>query len=301
MTPAPRIAVVIVTYNSGDVLASCLAALERSQGIVLTSVVVADNASHDDSVAIAEHTALPVTVVKLGSNLGYAAAINAATAGLDGHDALLVLNPDCVVRPDALAALAAGLRRESCGMTVPRLVNPDGSLQPSLRRTPTVGRALGEALLGRRAARVPLFAELITDPRDYAAPAPFAWATGAAMLISAEAARDLGPWDESFLLYSEETEYALRGRDRGWTLWYEPAAEVLHVGGAQQRNPTLNALSVVNRVRLYRRRHGVLASAAYYLAVLTGETLRAAAGRRVSWAAVQWLVLPSRRLRALPQ
>jgi len=299
----PRIGTVIVTYNSADVLGECLRALGETKDVQLSTVVVADNASRDDSVAVARAAAqtLPVQVVEMGRNAGYAAAINAGIAAMDLNrlDAVMVLNPDCSVRPDTLVLLWEALRRPGFGIAAPRLVNPDGSLQPTLRRMPTLGRALAEAVLGKLAGRVAGLGELVTGEAEHAKSGPAAWATGAALLISVEAARAAGPWDESFLLYSEETEFILRAADRGWRLWYEPAAEVEHVGGESGTNPTLAALLVVNKVRLFSRRHGAVASAAYYMIVLFGESARALAGRRISRAAVVWLLRPSRRLRAL--
>ena len=139
------------------------------------------------------------------------------------------------------------------------------------------------------------------EPRYYAEPGPTIWATGAAMLISTIAIRDIGPWDESFLLYGEETEYALRAAESGWQLWYEPAAVVDHIGGVQTViNPSLFALLTVNRVKIYRRRHGRVASVMYQAAVTLGEALRAVSGRQTSRAAVKALIRPSCRLRALP-
>ncbi|MFO7250720.1 MAG: glycosyltransferase family 2 protein [Actinomycetes bacterium] len=302
--PEPRVAAVIVTYNSAAVLGGCLASLpDGAAGVRLAAVVVADNASADDSVAIARAAAdtLPVRVVQVGRNAGYAAAVNAGVAALDldGLDAICVLNPDCRLRPGSLARLAAALRGR-VGIAVPKLVNPDGSLQPSLRRMPTVGRAFAEALIGGRlAGRVARLGELVTDPREYERPGPAVWATGAAMLVATDLIREIGDWDESFLLYSEETEYALRAADHGWTLWYEPAAVAEHIGGASGVDPRLASLLVVNKVRLFARRHGPVASAAYFLAVALGEALRALAGRRTSRAAIAALVLPSRRVRTL--
>ncbi|TQS27792.1 glycosyltransferase family 2 protein [Microbispora sp. KK1-11] len=299
-----RAAVVIVTYNSADVLGDCLRSLtEGARGVVLAGVVVADNASGDDSVGVAERAeALPITVVQTGRNAGYAAAINAGVAALDldALDAVLVLNPDCRLRPGSLAVLMEALRRPGRGIAVPRLVNPDGTLQPSLRRQPTVRRALVEAVIGGTlAGRIGTLGELVTDPVSYEAACTAAWATGAAMLISAPAWREIGPWDESFFLYSEETEYALRAADRGWSLWYEPSAVFEHIGGDSGVNPTLAALIVVNKVRLFRRRRGRIAAAAYFLAVALGEGVRALSGRPTSRAAVAALLRPSRRLRLI--
>jgi GT2 family glycosyltransferase len=293
-----RIAVVIVTFNSAAVLPGCLASVAAQTGVDLTRVVVADNASRDDSVAIAEATpGLPVHAVPVGRNAGYAAAINAGLVTLDLHelDAVLVLNPDCRLRPDTLCLLAEALRRPGRGIAAPRLLNPDGSFQASLRRRPTVLRALAEAAVGGHlAGRIGTLSELAVRPREYAQAAQVVWATGAAMLLSAEAVRELGPWDESFLLYSEETEYCLRAADQGWSTWYEPAAVVEHIGGESGTNPQLYALMVANKVVLFRRRNRAPASLAYHLAVTAGEAVRAVLGRGTSRAALAALLSPAR-------
>jgi GT2 family glycosyltransferase len=293
------VAVVIVTYNSADVLRGCLESLTDQQ-VDLPCVVVADNASKDDSIGVARAAAtdLPIRTVQLGHNAGYAAAINAGIAATDLEklDAVFVMNPDCRLRPGALGRLAAALRQPGRGIALPLMLNPDGSLQPSLRRTPTVGRAWAEAILGGNlAGRLGSLGELVMRPSEYERPGPVAWGTGAAMLLSTEMIRQIGSWDESFLLYSEETEYSLRAADRGWISWYEPSAVVEHIGGESATNPLLAALLVVNKVILFRRRHGRPAGRAYYGATLASEGIRALAGRRASRAATVALLRRSRR------
>jgi N-acetylglucosaminyl-diphospho-decaprenol L-rhamnosyltransferase len=298
---SPRVAVIIVTYNSAAVLDDCLRSL-RPTGVDLKTVVVADNGSRDESLMIAKSaTDLPMLTVDLGRNAGYAAAINAGIDAIDvaGLDAIMVLNPDCMVRPDTIALMWRALCKPGRGIAVPRLLNPDGTLQPSLRRLPTVRRAIAEAVLGARAGHIGSLGELIADPARYAEPGPAAWATGAAMLISTEAMASIGPWDESFLLYSEETEYALRAADKGWTLWYEPAAVVEHAGGESGTSPRLAALVIVNKIALFRRRHRFPTTAAFYLVVLLGESVRALTGRRIARAAVVALLRPVRHTRVL--
>jgi N-acetylglucosaminyl-diphospho-decaprenol L-rhamnosyltransferase len=295
----PVVAVVVVTYNSADVLAGCLDSLV-DQGVELASVVIADNASQDGSLAVAEAagTRLPIQTVQLGRNAGYAAAINAGIAVTDVEklDAVFVMNPDCRLRTGALGALAAVVRQPGRGIAVPLMVNPDGSLQPSLRRTPTVGRAWAEAVLGGRiAARLGSCSELVMRPAEYERAGPVAWGTGAALLLSTEMVRQVGGWDESFLLYSEETEYSLRAADQGWITWFEPRAVVEHIGGESSTNPLLFALLTVNKVILFRRRHGRVASWAYYTGTLASEAIRALTGRRASRAAAAALLRPARR------
>src|SRR5690606_29799252 len=227
-----------------------------AEGVELVAVGVADDAYKDDAGAAAEGFGPPDRVVRTGGGGGSAAAVNAGIGALDldGPGGDYVLQPDYRQPPGAIEPLLACLREPGRGIAVPYMVNPDGSLQPSLRRRPTVGRALVEAVIGGSlAGRMGRLGELVTDPRAYARPGAFAWATGAAMLISPEVIRAVGPWDESFLLYSEETDFCLRAADLGWATWYEPASVIEHIGGDSGVNPALAALLVVNKVRLYRR------------------------------------------------
>lgn len=301
----PEIAIVVVTYNSADVLDGCLRSLpDAAQGVTLTDIVVADNASTDASVRAAMESTVPVQVVQLGHNAGYAAGFHAGLAILDlGRlDAVMVLNPDCRLWPGCLATLAAALNEPRRGITAPRLLNPDGTLQPTLRRLPTVGRALAEAVIGgERAGRIGTLGELVFDPAEHERAGPAAWVTGAAMLISTRCLAEVGPWDESFLLYSEETEFLLRAADAGWSTWYEPAAVVEHIGGESGTDPALAALLTVNKVRLFRRRRGQPAATVYYFVVLLGQAVRALAGRHTARAAVAALLRPSRRPRSLAE
>ena len=105
---APRVAVVVVTYNSADVLPQCLESLRDggADGVDLTDVVVVDNASDDASTEIAKASdGLPISVVQLTENVGYAAGLNAGVTALRNRppDAVMVLNPDCRLRPGSLA------------------------------------------------------------------------------------------------------------------------------------------------------------------------------------------------------
>jgi len=291
-----RVAVVIVTYNSAKVLGACLASLPDD----VSEVVVADNNSRDNTVEIAK--SMSARVVQLGRNAGYAAGINAGIEALGDHDHVLVINPDARLRPGAIPMLVRAFDNPRVAIAAPRLENPDGSLQPSLRRPPTVLRAWAEALVGgNRAGRLGTLGELITSPLRYSAAGPAAWATGGVLMISATAIRALGPWDETFLLYGEETDFALRARRQGLLTWYVPEAVVEHDGGESGTNPMLWALLTVNRVRIVRRYNGFLPYLGYYAAVVVGEAMRAAAGRATARAALTALLRPSRRLKALPQ
>lgn len=275
-----RVTAVVVTYDSAGVLAGLLDALPAAfGGSGPAELVVADNASRDATVEVAAARAPGATVVEMGRNAGYAAGLNAAVRRAAPSDAILLLNPDTRPRPGSVARMVAALRRPGVGAVVPRFVHPDGRTAPSLRRDPTVLRALGEALLGgRRAGRFAALGEVVHDPAAYERGGPVAWATGAAMLIDRRCLETLGGWDETFFLYSEETEFALRAREAGYRLWYVPDAVVEHIGGEAPVAPDLWSLLTVNRVRLFRRRHSRARTVAFYGAVVLNEAVRAVRG-----------------------
>ena len=140
-------------------------------------------------------------------------------------DAYLFLNPDVELSPGCVAALARGLSEPGVGVAAPRQQDERGRLSFSLRREPTLGRAIGEAVLGgRRAGRVDSFGEMVVDPSRYLRPAHVAWASGSVLLIDARCLAEVGEWDESFFLYSEETDFLLRAGDSGFRVRYCPDA-----------------------------------------------------------------------------
>jgi GT2 family glycosyltransferase/glycosyltransferase involved in cell wall biosynthesis len=288
--------VALVTYNSEAVLAECLASLRAATAPIGSwRLVVADNASTDGSVALVEKLDPTATIVRLPRNLGYAAGVNAAIAATPGAGPVLVLNPDVRLEPEALVRMLRALHHPGTGIAVPRLEDAAGRLQRSLRREPTVLRALGQALLGERSGRISSLGETVTRGRAYRRPVIADWATGAAMLISRPCLDAVGPWDESFFLYSEETDFALRARDAGFALRHVPDAGAVHLGGESESSPRLWSILTVNRVRLYRRRHGQAAGVAFAGAVLLGEAIRSLNGDGRHRAALRALLRPSTR------
>jgi GT2 family glycosyltransferase len=305
---AGPVAVLVVTWNSAKVLPDFVASLPRGMAGLDWRLVVADNDSADDTVEVLARLAPDATVVQTGRNAGYAAGINAAleAAGAweGGIRAALVCNPDIRMSEGCARTLVGALDEPlpdgtRVGIGVPLLYEQDGTVVRSLRREPTVLRAFGEAVLGnRRAGRFSPLGELVTDPAAYAGATRADWATGALMALSADCLAACGPWDESFFLYSEETEYCLRARDAGFATRLRPEASATHLGGDSRTSPFLWTLLVLNRVRLHRRRNGAAAAAAFWAAVLLRESSRAALGRGPSRAAVAALLSPSRLRRA---
>jgi GT2 family glycosyltransferase len=280
--------VIVVTHNSDaqlPALASSLSEALRQTG--LHELIVVDSGSTDGSVRSARQLFPDARVLELGWNAGYAAGINTGLMHASGEGPVLILNPDTRPGVGSIGRLVEALEVENTGIAVPRLVNQEGRTARSLRREPSVLRAAGEALLGGlRAGRFGQLGEVVQDEGSYSRPGTYDWATGAVFCISRRCLDDVGPWDESFFLYSEETDFALRARDAGYALRYEPSAVVEHSEGASGTKPELFALLTVNRVRLFARRHSRAATAVFWLAIAIGTGLRAMRGSRVHRAAL---------------
>ncbi len=297
-----RVGVVIVTYNSAEIIEGCLDALLDAAPRSRVDIVVVDNDSADDVADRARSHPIAPTVIETGTNGGYAAGINVGTRALQAGgppDAFLILNPDCRLAPDSLDLLFDELERNGAGVVAPRINDADGALFHSIFREPTVLRGFASAVLGDRVAgRVRALGEQETRPEAYATAAEVDAASGAVLLIDAACAASVGEWDEDYFLYCEETDFQFRARRNGHRVRFAPNAVAVHDGGDSEVSPRLWALLTVNRVRLFGKFHGRFTTGLYRVAVLLNETLRAARGRGPSRAAVAAL-LSSRRRRDL--
>lgn len=294
----PRIAICVVTFNSAELIKDLVASIPEGAEGVDWSLVVADNASSDESVAEVARWAPDAKVIQMGQNRGYASGMNAAIRAAGAQDAYLVLNPDVRLGVGCLAKLFNVLSPR-VGIAVPRLNDGRGDLIWSLRREPTLLRAWSDALVGAaRSGRIPPLGEVVTDPDLYKSPAIVDWAEGSTQLISAACLETCGPWDETYFLYSEETEFDLRAADRGFLTLYEPAATATHLKGGSSTTPRLWSLVVANRVLMFRRRHGPIASALFWCALVIRESSRTILGKPTSRAAFRDLVKPTRLAQA---
>ncbi|NUR30276.1 MAG: glycosyltransferase family 2 protein [Catenulispora sp.] len=267
--------VITVTYNSADRIAGLLDTLPAAAEGLRVRVIVVDNGSTDDLPAVLAKYP-DVVFHPTRQNLGYSGGINAGRELLGETDAVLILNPDLELAPGSVRKLLAALHEDGVGAAVPRFDDEHGEPYPSLRREPSIGRALGDALLGKKWPNRPAgLSEMVWAKEPYERPGDVDWATGAVLAIAWAADEQLGPWDdERFFLYSEETDYARRLRQAGWTIRYVPDAVVTHEGGASGASHGLVALNTVNRVRYFAKYHGRLATAVFRAVVALNEALR---------------------------
>jgi GT2 family glycosyltransferase len=249
VTPSSTLdlAIVIVNYNTRELLRACLHSVFASQGDFSFHVTVVDNNSHDASIEMVQEAFPQVRAIASPKNGGFAYANNIglrAYGFAQGRDAAtlpryaLLLNPDTEVPPTALANMLALMdARPDLGASGPRLLLSDGSLDKACRRAfPTpmsfVYRGLGLSKLFPRARR---FAQYNLTYLPETQETEVDSVVGAFMLVRREALEAAGLLDESFFMYGEDLDWAFRIKQAGWKIWYYPDVIVYHYKGAASR------------------------------------------------------------------
>ena len=285
---AVDVAAVVVTYNSEKHVGRLLDTIPASMGDLSYSVVVVDNGSSDGTASVLD-ARTDCTVVHSANN-GYAAGINKAIRASPDSEAVLILNPDATLDGDSVVRMRGVLRKPGVGIVAPRVREADGTLSPTLRRGPTLARVGGLSFTG-----LPVFTERIEDPQEYELEHEVDWAVGAILLVSRSCYNALTGLDESFFLYSEETDFSIRARDGGWATVYTPNAGAMHIGGGSGESSTTHTMKILNRIRLYRRRSDDFRATIYFCLTVLAELRRAILGHAKSWPTVRALLRPSQR------
>jgi N-acetylglucosaminyl-diphospho-decaprenol L-rhamnosyltransferase len=282
----PDAGVVVVTHNALPWIERCLDSVRGEE------VVVVDNGSTDGTVEVVRDQLPEATLIEQ-ENRGLAAGWNEGIRRTGGRYAL-VLNADAWLTEGSLRRLVAFADdHPDAAIVGPRLLNPDGSLQRSVRAFPTLWRLATEYFFLRKLA-----------PRTRALNAFYAggfahdevreadFVMGACMLVRREAIDEVGLLDEAFFLFSEETDWAYRFRESGWKVLFFPDAECVHVGGASHGGRMFRE-NVRGHLRFLAKHHGVAyAERARRLlraaTVLRSVVFRAERGRMYREAA-EWL------------
>lgn len=242
-------AAVVVTYNALPWIEQCLESVEG------TDTVVVDHGSTDGTVAfIAER--FPGVRLLERANRGLAAGWALGIAETSAPW-VLVLNADAWLAGDALARLVAvGVAHPSVAVVGPKLLNPDGSLQPSVRGFPTRWRLATEYLYLRKLGpRTELLNAFYGAGFDHASEREVECVMGACMLVRRAAIDEVGPPDASFFLFSEEVDWCYRFAEKGWKTLFTPEARCVHVGGASHGGH-LYRENVRGHLRFFLKHHG---------------------------------------------
>jgi len=260
--------VVVVAYRSLQHLRGCV---EPLCGLDDIRVVVMDNACPEDSTS--SLAGLDVEIMRMGRNAGFASACNAGAS--TGHgSAILFLNPDARISPADVRILASRLDSDSrCGAVGPRIVDSSGRTDLSIRRSPRLPSAFGEALFLHHLARRATW-PTETVRAGYEHPCEAEWLSGAALCLRRSAFESIGGFDERFFMYSEDADLCLRLRQKGFGVRYEPAATARHEGGSSAPRPTLASRNLASRIAYVRAHERGLRYLAFRLAYVLHELLR---------------------------
>ena len=258
--------IVIVNWNTRDLLRDCLRSIEASDPTVTRRVILVDNASTDGSVEMV-HAEFPwVEVIANTENTGFAAANNQGLrrlgfGGAPGGDPPrygLLLNPDTVIPADAFRQMVERLDVDpGIGMAGPRLVLPNGKLDLACRRSfpsPEVSfwRMTG---LSKLFPRSRLFGRYNLTYLDEHEETEVDCVVGAFMMVRREAVEQVGLLDEAFWMYGEDIDWAYRIKQAGWKVLYYPRVTALHVKRAASRNNPRTRLEFQRASLIFYRKH----------------------------------------------
>lgn len=299
----PEVSVIIVSWNVRDLLQRCLKSVLFSPGFAPgdVEVIVVDNASGDGTAEMVGREFPAVRLLTNDANVGFPAGCNQGLAAARGRYDLL-LNPDTELQGDALPALVRVLETDAgVALVGPRLLHPEGDVQPSRRRFPTLATAFVESTVLQG-----LFTRSGILNRYYVHDQPddqeqdVDWLVGAAMLVRREVVAQVGGMDEGFFMYSEELDWCRRIRmakspsGEAWRIRYTPSASIVHYEGrsSDQAIPARHINFQSSKVRYFRKYHGNIAAAAlrcFLLATYVWQLAEESA---------KWLVGSKRPLRA---
>jgi N-acetylglucosaminyl-diphospho-decaprenol L-rhamnosyltransferase len=257
--------IVIVNWNTRDLLRRCLQTVYASQGVTLT-VVVVDNASDDGSTGMVRAEFPQVALIASAVNGGYPYGNNLGLRALGFHQGCgteapryaLLLNPDTELPPYALRDMVAFMDADPrIGAAGPKLVMRDGRLDLACRRgfpTPEVSfyRLTGLARLFPKSPRFGRYNLTYLDPDQVA---EVDSVVGAYMQVRRETIAAIGLMDETFFMYGEDLDWAYRVKKAGWTVWYNPAVTVLHVKRAASRQSRRATLEFYRAMLIFYRKH----------------------------------------------
>jgi len=262
-----KLSIIIVSWNTADLLAQCLASIFAHPPQALFEALVVDNASADDSVAMMRRRFPQVRLLENQQNIGFAGANNQAIRHSRG-EYLLLLNPDTEVAPHALQTLVDWLdHHPETGAVGPLTLNPDGSLQTSAYPAPTLAGELWRLL---HLDRLRPYGVYQMKSWSLDAPRQVDALLGACLLLRRQVIEQIGLLDESYFIYSEEIDLCYRLQAAGWRLYWQPAAQIVHYGGqsTQQVAAEMFLRLYQGKLLFFRKHHGRWAGAAYKLVLL---------------------------------
>ncbi|MDG3042513.1 glycosyltransferase family 2 protein [Roseicyclus marinus] len=286
------LSIIIVNWNTEDFLRDCLHSVLAGLGPLTAEVIVVDNASSDGSVAMLRAEFPQVRLIETGRNLGFAGGNNVALRVARGRHVML-LNTDTLVHGDVLPRAVAWMdAHPGVGVMGPRVLNTDGTVQPSSSAFPSLKHLAMQTLGLTRIRRFDSYRMTGWDRRTEARVEVI---SGAAMFVRRAAMDGVGLLDEAFFFYGEETDWCHRFARAGWDLVFVPIPSITHFGGgaAGKLNHRRDVLMTEGTTRLHRKHGGLVAGLACF-AMLSAHN----ASRAILWTGLALLGNRGARARA---
>lgn len=255
----PDVSIIIVNWNTRQLLADCINDIKSYTHDLTYEIIVVDNASSDGSQEMVRTTFPDVHLIANTENVGFARANNQAIRGSRGRYVLL-LNSDAFVRDQTIAQTVAFMdAHPDAGMVGCKLRYADGRLQPSCTTFPTLFTELLIATqLERLFPKSRLFGTYRMTYWNFNDIRKVDVIMGAYMLVRATAIEQLGMLDESYFMYSEEVDWCYRFKQNGWKVYFYPYVEAIHLWGGSSKPVRVEMLIqlYLSRVAFFRRYYG---------------------------------------------
>lgn len=261
------ISVVIVSFNTRDLLRDSILSVKREAGRFNVEILVVDSASRDGSPEMIRQEFPEVRLWESKVNLGFAGANNVAFREARGRYTVL-LNSDAFLEPGSLECAVRHMEETpGAGLGGAKLIGRDGVMQPSARMYPSLlNEVLTMSGLAYYFPRSRFFGRMDRTWADPDQAASVDWVPGAFCIARTDVLREVGFFDENFFLYSEEVDLCYRIRKAGYSIWYWPDIKVIHIGGESSKTvkqlemSSTGAQLVLWRMRstllYYRKHHG---------------------------------------------
>jgi GT2 family glycosyltransferase len=269
------LSIIVVNWNTRKLLKRCLECIYRTVENLSFEVLVVDNASGDGSSKMVRENFSWVKLIENAENVGFARANNQAIRLSNGRYVLL-LNSDTEVQPGALRAMVEFLdSRPEAGAAGSRLLNPDGTLQPSCHPMPTLFREFWRLFHLDRLLRLASYGMGSWDLRS---PREVDTVQGACLMLRREVLDVVGLLGEEYFMYSEETDLCFRLRQAGWSIYWVPEARVIHYGAqsTQQASAKMFFHLYHSKYLFFKNTGGWLSGVLFKLILLAASIVRVA-------------------------
>ena len=271
-----KISIIILSWNTRDLLAHCLDSIEQHKGDIQLEIIVVDNASTDGSQAMLREKYPQIALITNKQNLGFAKANNQAMRVAQG-DYFLLWNSDAFATSGAIQSLLQLAEKEPKAAIIgAQLRNADNSFQASYSHFPNQWRefliltGLGRTLFGHAYPSL--------GPEEEKGPQRVDYVEGACLLVRPQAFQEVGGLDEGYFMYAEEVDWCYTMAKHDWQVWYQPEARVIHLGGASStgRRTHREADLYRSRIRFFRKHYGSWSAQLQKIQIYTATAIKSA-------------------------